>query len=149
MQETQETWVQSLSQEDLLEEGMGTCSSILAWIIPWTEEPHGLQSMGSQRVKHDWAVEHKGTQTCWNAISVALSPFPLLCLSVCLSLSLSLSHTHTPCKYTSYLPIIQLLGGIRTLVCILWKNSTPHACGRPGLCLVIALQPLLHILWKQ
>ena len=74
-----------------------------------------------------------------------LFPFSV-CLSVSLSLSLSLSHTHTPCKYTSYLPIIQLLGGIRTLVCILWKNSTPHACGRPGLCLVIALQPLLHIL---
>ena len=74
-----------------------------------------------------------------------LFPFSV-CLSVSLSLSLCISLTHTPWKYTSYLPIIQLLGGIRTLVCILWKNSTPHACGRPGLCLVIALQPLLHIL---
>ena len=42
----QETWVQSLGQEDLLEEGMATHSSILAWRIPWTEEPGGLQSMG-------------------------------------------------------------------------------------------------------
>ena len=44
----QETWVQSLSQEELLEEEMETHSSILAWKIPWTEEPSGLQSMGSQ-----------------------------------------------------------------------------------------------------
>ena len=53
MQETQETPVQSLSQEDLLEKGMATHSSILTWRIPWTEEPGGLQSMGSQRVKHN------------------------------------------------------------------------------------------------
>ena len=42
----QETWVQSLGGEDLLEKGMATHSSILAWRIPWTEEPGGLQSMG-------------------------------------------------------------------------------------------------------
>ena len=48
----QETQVQSLDQEDPLEKGMGTHSSILAWRIPWTEEPGGLQSMGSQRVRH-------------------------------------------------------------------------------------------------
>ena len=46
-------WVRSLSQEDPLEEGMATHSSILAWRLPWTEEPGGLQSMGSQRVGHD------------------------------------------------------------------------------------------------
>ena len=49
----QETWVQSLSREDLLEKETATHSSILAWRIPWTEEPGGLQSMGSQRVGHD------------------------------------------------------------------------------------------------
>ena len=49
----QETRVRSLSQEDLLEEEMATRSSILAWRIPWTEEPGGLQSVGSQRVGHD------------------------------------------------------------------------------------------------
>ena len=49
MQDTQETWVQSLGWEDLLEEGMESPSSILAWKIPWTEEPGGLQSMGSQK----------------------------------------------------------------------------------------------------
>ena len=49
----QETWVQSLGQEDPLEEGMATHSSILAWRIPWTEEPGGLQSMRLQRVRRD------------------------------------------------------------------------------------------------
>ena len=49
----QETWVQSLVWEDPLEEKMATHSSILAWRIPWTEEPGKLQSMGSQRVGHD------------------------------------------------------------------------------------------------
>ena len=48
-----ETWVQSLGWEDPLEEGVATHSSILAWRIPWTEEPGGLQSMGSHRVGHD------------------------------------------------------------------------------------------------
>ena len=53
MQEMQETQVQSLSWEDPLEEGMATHSSILAWRIPWTEEPGGLQSMELHRVRHD------------------------------------------------------------------------------------------------
>ena len=51
----QETWVQSLRQEDLLEKEMATHSSILAWEIPWMEEPGRLQTMGSQRVRHDRA----------------------------------------------------------------------------------------------
>ena len=49
----QETWVQSLGQEDLLEKEMATYSSIPAWRIPWTEEPGGLPSMESQRIGHD------------------------------------------------------------------------------------------------
>ena len=49
----QETWVQSLGWEDPLEKEMATHSSILAWRIPWTEEPGGLQPMGLQRVGHD------------------------------------------------------------------------------------------------
>ena len=56
----QETWVLSLSWEDPLEEGLTTYSSILAWRIPWTEELSGLQSMGSQRVGHDWATNTGG-----------------------------------------------------------------------------------------
>ena len=50
---TRETWVRSLGQEDPLEKETANHSSILAWKIPWTEEPGGLQSMGSQRVRHD------------------------------------------------------------------------------------------------
>ena len=50
----QETWVRFLGQEDPLEKEMATHSSILAWRIPWTEEPGRLQSTGSQRVGHDW-----------------------------------------------------------------------------------------------
>ena len=50
-----ETWIPSPDREDLREEDMATHSSILAWRIPWTEEPGGLQSMGSQRVEHDRA----------------------------------------------------------------------------------------------
>ena len=53
MQETQEMWVPSLSQEDPLEEGMETHSDILSRKIPWAEESSGLQSMESQRVGHD------------------------------------------------------------------------------------------------
>ena len=51
MQETEEMWVQSLGWEDPLEEEMATHSSILAWKIPWTVEPDGLQSVRSQRVR--------------------------------------------------------------------------------------------------
>ena len=51
----QETWVWSLGREDPLEEEMAADSGILAWRIPWTEEPGGLRSMGSQRVGHDWS----------------------------------------------------------------------------------------------
>ena len=49
----QETMVQSLDWEDLLEKGLATHSDILAWRIPWTEDPSGLQSIGSQRVRQD------------------------------------------------------------------------------------------------
>ena len=52
-----ETWVDSLGQEDLLEKVMATHSSLLAWEIPWTEEPGSLQSMGLQRVGHDSVVK--------------------------------------------------------------------------------------------
>ena len=53
MQETEEMWVQSLGWKDPLEKGMATHSTILAWRIPWTEEPDGFQSMGLQIVGHD------------------------------------------------------------------------------------------------
>ena len=55
MQETQEMQFRSLDQNDPLEEGMATHSNILAWRMPWTVEPGRLQSMGLQRVEHDWS----------------------------------------------------------------------------------------------
>ena len=56
-----ETWVRFLSKEDPLEKEMATHSSIFAWRIPWTEEPGGLQSMGSQRFGHDRVTKHTHT----------------------------------------------------------------------------------------
>ena len=58
MNETQEVQVWSLGREDPLEEEMATHSSILAWRMPWTEKPGGLQSMGLQRFRYDWAWKH-------------------------------------------------------------------------------------------
>ena len=65
----QETWVQSLGWEDPLKKGMATHSSILAWRIPWTEEPGRLQSMGLQRVGHNGATNTFTTFTPWNNIT--------------------------------------------------------------------------------
>ena len=59
-----ETWVRSWGPEDPLEKGMATHSSILAWRIPWTEEPGRLQSMGLQRVQHDWAIFTHSVGSC-------------------------------------------------------------------------------------
>ena len=53
-----------------LEKGMATHSSILAWTIPWTEEPGGLQSMGLQRVRHNWATEHAHAPVHYNLILI-------------------------------------------------------------------------------
>ena len=58
-----ETQVRFLGQEDCLEKGMATHSSILAWGIPWTEEPSGLQSIGSQWVRYDWATKQASKLT--------------------------------------------------------------------------------------
>ena len=55
----QETWLRSLVWEDPLDKGMARHSSILAWRIPWTEEPGGLQSMGRKRVGHDLATKQQ------------------------------------------------------------------------------------------
>ena len=76
MRETQEMPVQSLGEEGPLEKGMATHSSILAWKISWTEEPGGLQSIGSQRVRHDWndlACMHVLKDYCLAALTLALT----------------------------------------------------------------------------
>ena len=71
MQEMQETWVWSLGWEDSLEESMAIHSSIFAWRIPWTEEPGRLQSIGLQRVGHDWNdLAHM--HDVWETIAVVL-----------------------------------------------------------------------------
>ena len=85
----EETWVWSLGREDSLEKEIATHSSILAWKIPRTEEPGGLQSMGSQRVRHDWATNaslhlcHRGSKTfsrtpCLPTVTIIPSFFPLV-----------------------------------------------------------------------
>ena len=81
----QETWVWSLGGEDLLKEDMATHSSIVAWRIPWTEEPGGLQSKGLQRAGHDWS-----DWACTHS-SLRVGNFPNLC-SLWLMSSLSRSH---------------------------------------------------------
>ena len=79
---TRETWVRSLGWEVPLEKEMATHSSILAWKIPWTEEPGRLQSMGSQRVGHDWATElnwrweHAGVRWQWDSILLLGFTYP-------------------------------------------------------------------------
>ena len=72
----QETWVQFLGQEDPPEEEMATHSSILAWRIPWTEEPGLLQSMGLRRIKHDLATKQQTQIVTSEAESGTALPFP-------------------------------------------------------------------------
>ena len=85
----QETWVRSLCWEDPLEKEMVTHSSILAWRIPWTEEPGRLQSTGSQRVGHDWATSLHFTYPhkclCWVYIFLLFNKFfSLTTMGICL-----------------------------------------------------------------
>ena len=70
----QETQIWSLGQEDTLEKEMATYSSVV-WRIPWTEEPGGLQSMGSQRVQHKWATEYMGTVLTFDVYKPVLSEY--------------------------------------------------------------------------
>ena len=73
----QETWVQSLGQKDPQEKGMATHCSILAWRIPWAEEPGGLQSMGTQRVGHDWVTKHSITVSVLDTFHHSLLKTPI------------------------------------------------------------------------
>ena len=79
-----ETWVRSLGQEDPLDKEIATHSSTLAWRIPWTEEPGGLQSTGSLRVGHDWQLHFHflglvGKMTCWTVLPLARRMWYLSC----------------------------------------------------------------------
>ena len=73
----QETQIWSLGEEDTLEEGMATLSSILTWRIPWTEEPGGLQSTRLQKVEHDWVTKNKDILWLRNYNDLYISP-PLI-----------------------------------------------------------------------
>ena len=70
----QETWVQSLGGEDPLQEEIATHSSILAWEIPWIEEPDGLQSMRSQRVVHDLVAKQQQVRIYFLLLNKKNSP---------------------------------------------------------------------------
>ena len=99
----QETWVWSLGREDPLEKEMATHSSIVAWRIPWTEEPGGLQSMGLQRLRHDWVTSL--------ILIPALSPSFLTSsqpLKFSLSFTSSRKFSQIPFSWT-YLPLSVLL----------------------------------------
>ena len=69
----QETLVPTLSRKDPMEKGMTTYSSILAWRIPWKEEPGGLQSMGSQRVGHDWVTNNNNNTLTLFCVTLYIS----------------------------------------------------------------------------
>ena len=98
-----ETWVQSLGWEDPLEKEMATHSSILAWRIPWTEEPGGLQFIGSQRVRHDWATSLHFTSTSSQPdvedIIAAHSWIPALYLSLMFGVSRTFRKNTESCIY--------------------------------------------------
>ena len=112
MQEMQETQAQSLGREDLLEKEIATHSSILAWEIPWIEEPQGLQFMGWQRVGHHWATEHAG-RAC---------VFVYVCMCVCLD-NVGCYANKEKHSNSSYTPkeqltifVVQLNGGNETVL---------------------------------
>ena len=102
MAETQEMWVWSLSQEDPMEKEMATHSSILSWEIPWTEEPGGLQSTGSQRVGHNWVHAHTHTHTHTHKLSYI--PFIKVKGTLVIQLRPTLCN---PLDYTSVYGILQ------------------------------------------
>ena len=93
----QGTCVRSLGWENPQEKGMATQSCILAWKIPWTEEPGGLQSMGFQRVRHNWATEHMLTQThvCKTLKNFYCSWFTMLCYFLVYAKWISYTHIHS------------------------------------------------------
>ena len=104
----QETWIWSLGWDDPLEKGMAIHSSILTWRIPWTEEPGGLQSVGSQRVGHDWETNINYGQICLGLIRAC---------GFCLwsPLTSSVAADIVPCLYLKlphpslFLPFLELL----------------------------------------
>ena len=122
----QETRVWSLGQEDLLEKGMATHSSIIAWKIPWREELGGLQSMGSQRVRHNWMISNT---------TKYLSQYPDLSSSVKAPWCPHVKLRAGSCGSPGCLPVLCC-----SLCHPIWASPrhSPHACmraqSRPTLC---------------
>ena len=156
----QETWVLPLGWEDSLEEGMTTHSSVLAWKTPDTEEPGRLQSMGLQRVRHDWATSlffFLAQLLHWCAIflrTVESWPFALEAVS---SLHRFLSFTHlslpfdfllTPC-FTGRLAILEHITTCTSpqafIICCLsaWNESIHHLPPQVATC------PAPHFFWRS
>ena len=122
----QETWVQSLHREDPLEKGMAIHSSILAWRIPWTEEHCGLQSMGSQRVGHDWTTTLSFTTELFIIMKIKINLSAHQCGAGHLFiqqtfLERALSHRHcaryqkytVKCRKKGYMCVHQQMNGYR------------------------------------
>ena len=78
----QETWVWSLGQEDPLEKEMATHSNILAWRIPWTGEPGGLQSTGSQRAGHDLGTKEQEVWKLLSCVRLFATPWTIQSMEV-------------------------------------------------------------------
>ena len=116
-----ETWVQSLGWEDPLEKGMATHSSILAWRIPWTEEPGGLRSMGSWRVGYNWMTNTFTFLYVFLSLSI-FSTYSFF-LPVCLSIHPSISKQPTSMGRIDFHKGIDLSPSL-TLLC---KAETIHS----------------------
>ena len=103
MSTMQLTWVQSLGREDPLEKEMAIHSSTIAWKIPWTDEPGRIQSMGSQRVRHDWATSLSLSNICSVQFSFVTQSCPTLCdpwIAACQA-SLSIINSRRSLRHTS------------------------------------------------
>ena len=107
MQEIWKVQVRFLGQEDPLAKEMATHPSILAWTIPWTEEPGGLQSLGSQRVRHDWAGagwwKNQAISSSFFQYFIYLFTFGCLCLHCSTWTSLVAVHGISGCDTWVYL----------------------------------------------
>ena len=102
----QETWVPSLGQEDPLEKGMATHFSILAWEIPWTEQPGGLQSMGLQRVGHDLMTKKQQTMNSILFCQCTTIYLPIILIVNILIISrISLLEVILPCTLFVYVSL--------------------------------------------
>ena len=150
-----ETWVQSLGWEDHGEESMATHSSILARRIPWTEEPGGLQSLGSQRVRHDWATNTTTTPQlcfpwqchletswahCWHNSCGFLAPVNLACFL----------HSWQQTSWVPLLPQYSCIIGcyhLRQKPCILGSLVNKEPGHGYGICTHcgLTLDPLQHL----